>query len=128
MSGDWREQAQALADQADGLEPGEGKVRLLEEAVRLADTHGDTKLGYALRDALIGAVGLALALASKTMALTPVAVLGLVTAVRVLRQHGGELFVHGGDDGGAHRAILHRPKKKAARRPLSRDRAGALTP
>ncbi|HZI14266.1 MAG TPA: hypothetical protein VE153_28110 [Myxococcus sp.] len=55
MSGDWREQAQALCDQAEALEPGEGKVRLLEEAVRLADTHGDTNLGYQLRDALIDA-------------------------------------------------------------------------
>ena len=55
MSGDWREQAQTLWERADGLEPGEGKVRLLEEAVRLADAHADTGMGYMLRDALIDA-------------------------------------------------------------------------
>ncbi|QSQ19826.1 hypothetical protein JY651_31655 [Pyxidicoccus parkwayensis] len=55
MSGDWREQAQELWERADAMEPGEGKVRLLEEAVRLADAHSDTGLGYMLRDALIDA-------------------------------------------------------------------------
>ncbi|NVI98404.1 hypothetical protein HV824_09745 [Myxococcus sp. AM009] len=55
MSGDWREQAESLFEQAGGLAEGEGKVRLLEEAVRLADTHKDVGLGYRMRDALIDA-------------------------------------------------------------------------
>ncbi len=55
MSGDWREQVQELWERADGMEPGEGKVRLLEEAVRLTDAHADMDLGYMLRDSLIDA-------------------------------------------------------------------------
>ncbi len=55
MTGDWREQAEALFEEADGLAEGESKVRLLEEAVRLADAHKDVGLAYRLRDTLIDA-------------------------------------------------------------------------
>ncbi|RKG90726.1 hypothetical protein [Corallococcus terminator] len=55
MMGDWRQQVEALREQAEGLPEGDAKVRTLEEAVRLADTHGDVPLGYALRDGLIDA-------------------------------------------------------------------------
>ncbi len=55
MAGDWREQVQALFEEAHDLSEGESKVRLLEEAVRLADTHKDVALGYRMRDALIDA-------------------------------------------------------------------------
>jgi hypothetical protein len=42
----WRE----LVEQADGLPDGPAKLALLEEAVRLADAHGDLRAGYRLRD------------------------------------------------------------------------------
>ncbi|MCK8502573.1 hypothetical protein VZQ01_11760 [Myxococcus faecalis] len=55
MSTDWREEAQALWDRASRQRSSESKVRLLEEAVRMADSHGDVQLGYELRDDLIDA-------------------------------------------------------------------------
>ncbi|MCE9669452.1 hypothetical protein LY474_16700 [Myxococcus stipitatus] len=55
MAGDWREEAQALWDRATRQKASESKVRLLEEAVRMADAHGDVDLGYQLRDDLIDA-------------------------------------------------------------------------
>lgn len=55
MAVDWREQVEALRERADGLRNGEAKVMALEEAVRLADTHGDVGLAYEVRDGLIDA-------------------------------------------------------------------------
>ncbi|AGC42758.1 hypothetical protein MYSTI_01410 [Myxococcus stipitatus DSM 14675] len=55
MAGDWREEAQALRDRAHRQKASESKVRLLEEAVRMADAHGDVNMGYELRDDLIDA-------------------------------------------------------------------------
>lgn len=55
MAADWRAQVTELCERAEALPPGDAKVRALEEAVRLADTHGDVGLGYDLRDTLIDA-------------------------------------------------------------------------
>ena len=44
-----------LLDQAESLENGPAKVVLLEEAVRLADTHGDLQEGFRTREELITA-------------------------------------------------------------------------
>ncbi len=52
---DYRVQVQALLDRAASLEFGEAKVMMLEEAVRLADAHGDVGVAYEVRDALIDA-------------------------------------------------------------------------
>jgi hypothetical protein len=52
---DWREQVEALCERAARLRHGEAKVMALEEAVRLADTHGDLDLAFRLRDDLIDA-------------------------------------------------------------------------
>ncbi|MFL5355416.1 hypothetical protein [Archangium sp.] len=52
---DWREQVKNLLGRAERLEPGEAKVMALEEAARLADSHGDVPLAYEVRDALIEA-------------------------------------------------------------------------
>jgi tetratricopeptide (TPR) repeat protein len=52
---DWRERFNTLRARAERLEPGESKVMALEEAVRLADTHGEVPLAYEARDALIEA-------------------------------------------------------------------------
>jgi tetratricopeptide (TPR) repeat protein len=52
---DWREQVEELRARAARLRHGEAKVMALEEAVRLADTHGDLDLAFAVRDDLIDA-------------------------------------------------------------------------
>lgn len=52
---DWREQLDELRDRAERLRHGEAKVMALEEAVRLADTHGDLELAFEVRDELIDA-------------------------------------------------------------------------
>ena len=52
---DWREQFKELLGRASRMKPGETKVMALEEAARLADTHGDLDLSFEARDALIDA-------------------------------------------------------------------------
>ncbi len=52
---DWREQVDELLARATRLKHGEAKVMALEEAVRLADTHGDLDLAFEVRDELIDA-------------------------------------------------------------------------
>lgn len=52
---DWREQVMALQLRASRMMAGEAKVMALEEASRLADTHGDLDLAYEVRDSLIDA-------------------------------------------------------------------------
>jgi tetratricopeptide (TPR) repeat protein len=54
-SQDWREQVEELMDRAARLRHGEAKVMTLEEAARLADTHGDLELAFTVRDELIDA-------------------------------------------------------------------------
>jgi hypothetical protein len=49
------EEVEELLDRAEGLDEGPAKVALLEEAVRLADTHGDVEEGYRARQVLIRA-------------------------------------------------------------------------
>lgn len=48
-------EVQELRERAAALDPGEARVRLLEEAVRLADAHGDVSLAYDVREELIEA-------------------------------------------------------------------------
>jgi hypothetical protein len=55
MAGDWREQVAELRERADQLRHGEARVVAYEEAVRLADAHGDVGLAYELRNELIDA-------------------------------------------------------------------------
>ncbi|MBU8894381.1 hypothetical protein DRW03_31430 [Corallococcus sp. H22C18031201] len=55
MAGDWNDEADALLERAEHLPYGDTKTRILEEAVRLADLHGDIDRGYALRGELIDA-------------------------------------------------------------------------
>lgn len=55
MSGDWSAQVEALRERASESEAGEAKVKLLEEAVRLADAHGAVDLAYEVRNELIDA-------------------------------------------------------------------------
>lgn len=50
-----REQLADLVEQADRLENGPGKIALLEEAVRIADSHGDIAEGFRIRQLLISA-------------------------------------------------------------------------
>ncbi|WP_224366063.1 hypothetical protein [Hyalangium versicolor] len=52
---DWREQVDELRNRAARMRHGEVKVQTLEEAVRLADTHGDLDLAFELRDELVDA-------------------------------------------------------------------------
>lgn len=52
---DYREQIDRLLVDSEGLEDGHTKVGLLEEAVRIADTHADVGLGFELRKELLGA-------------------------------------------------------------------------
>ena len=52
---DWREQVDELLERAARLKHGEAKVMALEEASRLADTHGDLDLAFEVRDGLIDA-------------------------------------------------------------------------
>jgi tetratricopeptide (TPR) repeat protein len=52
---DWREQVEELLGRAARLRHGEAKVMALEEAARLADTHGDLDLAFQVRDDLIDA-------------------------------------------------------------------------
>jgi hypothetical protein len=49
MKDDYRRQIETLRQQADGLPQGPARMALLEEAVRLADTHQDLDLGFYLR-------------------------------------------------------------------------------
>ncbi|MGH7174306.1 MAG: hypothetical protein ACRELG_28910 [Gemmataceae bacterium] len=53
MTTDYRTQVGELQDQADGLPYGPSKLALMEEAVRLADTHQDVALGDEVRAKLI---------------------------------------------------------------------------
>src|SRR6266540_2526844 len=53
MSDDYNVQVDELLYEAAGLEDGPSKIALLEEAVRLADTHGDGYRGYEVRQQLI---------------------------------------------------------------------------
>ncbi len=53
MTTDYRVEIEELLAQADDLPECPSKLALLEEAVRLADTHRDTELGDEARDALI---------------------------------------------------------------------------
>ena len=53
MTTDYQEQVEELLDQSYVLPDGPSKLALLEEAVRLADTHQDVPLGDAVRDDLI---------------------------------------------------------------------------
>jgi hypothetical protein len=55
MSDDYKVEVQKLTQRAGGLQDGPAKVALLEEAVRLADTHNDTELGFKTREGLIKA-------------------------------------------------------------------------
>jgi hypothetical protein len=55
MSEDYTPQVEGLLDEASVLEDGPAKVALLEEAVRLADAHGNSGLGYEVRQELIHA-------------------------------------------------------------------------
>jgi hypothetical protein len=52
---DWREQVKELMSRASRMKEGEAKVMALEEAARLADTHGDLDVAFEVRDALIDA-------------------------------------------------------------------------
>ncbi len=52
---DYRNQIDRLVADSEALEDGHTKVDLLEEAVRIADTHGDIDIGYELRKELLGA-------------------------------------------------------------------------
>ncbi|MDY7231769.1 hypothetical protein [Hyalangium rubrum] len=52
---DWREQVEELLGRASRMKHGEAKVMTLEEASRLADTHGDLDLAFEVRDQLIDA-------------------------------------------------------------------------
>ncbi|MBN1205724.1 MAG: hypothetical protein JXB05_12475 [Myxococcaceae bacterium] len=52
---DWHEQVDALLARASRLQHGEARVMALEEAARLADTHGDLDLAFEVRDGLIDA-------------------------------------------------------------------------
>jgi hypothetical protein len=53
VSADFETQIEELMDQAQRLPDGASKLMLLEEAVRLADTHQHTEYGFRLRRALI---------------------------------------------------------------------------
>ena len=53
MTADFETRHAELLAQADELSDGLAKLMLLEEAVRLADTHQDLKKGFAGREALI---------------------------------------------------------------------------
>jgi hypothetical protein len=53
MSDEYVSEVQELAARASDLEPGPSKLALLEEAQRLADSHNDDELGYALRQEII---------------------------------------------------------------------------
>ncbi len=53
MSDDYNVQVDELLYEAAGLEDGPSKIALLEEAVRVADTHGDGYRGYEVRQQLI---------------------------------------------------------------------------
>lgn len=55
MTAEYFDQINELLDEAAYLEPGPTKVALLEEAVRLADTHGDLDYGFMTREQLIQA-------------------------------------------------------------------------
>ncbi len=55
VSDAYREHIEELWAEADLLSEGPAKVVLLEEAIRLADTHGDLELGFDLRENLIEA-------------------------------------------------------------------------
>jgi hypothetical protein len=55
MSEGYEEQIDELLEQASGLDNGPTKVALLEEAVRLADTHQRPDLGYLHRRMVIEA-------------------------------------------------------------------------
>lgn len=52
---DWREQVEELLGRAARLRHGEAKIMALEEAVRLADSHGDLDLSFETRDSLMDA-------------------------------------------------------------------------
>ncbi|HEX8702338.1 MAG TPA: hypothetical protein VF815_26125 [Myxococcaceae bacterium] len=52
---DWREQVEELLGRASRMKHGEAKVMALEEAARLADTHGDVELAFEVRAELIDA-------------------------------------------------------------------------
>jgi hypothetical protein len=47
------ERIEALLDEAHGLPPGPSQIALLEEAARLADTHGFDEQGFEIREELI---------------------------------------------------------------------------
>ena len=55
MTGDFRSQVDELYEQAYGLPDGPSKLALLEEAIRLADTHQDAALGDEIRADLVRA-------------------------------------------------------------------------
>jgi hypothetical protein len=55
MDGELEGQVRELLRRSEGLEWGPTRVMLAEEAVRLADRHGDAKLGYEARQVLIQA-------------------------------------------------------------------------
>ena len=55
MSEDHAARVEELLDEASLLEDGPAKVMLLEEAARVADTHGDAELGFVARQDLIHA-------------------------------------------------------------------------
>ncbi len=52
---DWREQVEELLGRARRMRYGEAQVMTLEEAARLADTHGDVELAFEVKDQLIDA-------------------------------------------------------------------------
>ncbi|MBY0456190.1 MAG: hypothetical protein K2V38_02515, partial [Gemmataceae bacterium] len=53
--GEYFTQVEALVGAASALDPGAAKIAVLEEAVRVADTHNDIDLGFAVREELIHA-------------------------------------------------------------------------
>lgn len=56
-SGDYRAQVEELLEQAANLEHGQAQYDLTEQAVRLADLHGDEDLGFTARQDLFNAAG-----------------------------------------------------------------------
>src|SRR5688572_4443945 len=55
VTGDHQEKIEELLDEASGLDYGPTKVAILEEAIRLADTHGELDYGFAAREEYIQA-------------------------------------------------------------------------
>jgi hypothetical protein len=55
MTADYTTQVQELLEQAEEIEDGASRIALVEEAIRIADTHGDVTLGFTARRELVEA-------------------------------------------------------------------------